>query len=312
MKPLPPFNLNANSQAKFSSHELSESDRVHPTAIDASDRLSTTLFFAAALHAILILGIIFDGEDPANITPSPALEIIMLHNQQNNQSEQADYLADVSQDGGGSSAKRDRPSDPFMAIMPTAQDGIAPKRMEAGKPQDHRVSETSVLTRIHSQQKIELQANTPKTKQPRKNKLTKLDMQVARMTTELNHAKQTYARRPKKLHLTASTQSYVAAGYMARWVEKIERIGNLNLPDAAQRNKLSGSLILEVEIKRDGSLVEVKIIHSSGHQILDDAAKRIVSLSTPFEVFPPKLRAQADHLEIVRTWEFTQTRLTTR
>lgn len=285
-----------------------------PSSISSGDRLGLTLFLAAALHAILVLGIAFDDEDKASITPPPSLEIILVQNQNQDRPDKADYLAQTSQEGGGESDERDRPSNPFTALEPTPIEGMAPMPMEAGAPEAQQQSSSLVLTKIYSDHDVNQSEEAPDTESdlPKKDQLSELDLQIAKMTAELNQAKKAYAKRPKKLQLTASTHEYVAAGYMARWVEKIERIGNLNLPDEAHRNKLHGQLMLEVELKHDGSLIEVKLINSSNHQVLDDAARRIVYLATPFEAFPPKLRAEADHIEIVRTWEFSQSGLVTR
>ncbi|MBE0986579.1 TonB family protein, partial [Escherichia coli] len=46
--------------------------------------------------------------------------------------------------------------------------------------------------------------------------------------------------------------------------KKIERIGNLNYPDEARRQKLYGSLRLLVSINRDGTIYEVQVLESSG------------------------------------------------
>lgn len=285
----------------------------HSDLVSSGDRLSLTLFLAAALHAILVLGLAFDDQDEATVTPPPSLEIILVQNQERDRPEQADYLAQTAQDGGGISEERNRPSNPFTALEQTTQQGIAPQPMEAGAPEAKPQRDSLVLTRIYSDHTIEQSEEVTETEQelPQKDHLAELDMQIAQMTAELDQARKTYAKRPKKLQLTASTHEYVAASYMARWVEKIERIGNLNLPDEAQRRHLEGQLLLEVELRHDGKLVEVKLISSSGHQVLDDAARNIVFLATPFEAFPNKLRQQADHIEIVRTWEFSTSGLVT-
>ncbi len=282
--------------------------------VSAGDRLGLTLFLAAVFHAIIVLGIVFDDADKASIAPPPALEIILVQNQHQKRPEQADYLAQTAQQGGGESEQRDRPSNPFTALEPAPSDGMAPMPMQAGAPETQQREHTLVLTRIYSDYAIaqEQESDISEAELPKREQLSELDLQIAKMTAELNQAKQAYAKRPKKLQLTASTHEYVAAGYMARWVEKIERIGNLNLPDEAHRRHLHGMLMLEVELKHDGSLVEVKLVRSSGQRVLDDAARRIVYLATPFEAFPPALRAEADHIEIVRTWEFSQAGLVTR
>ena len=40
--------------------------------------------------------------------------------------------------------------------------------------------------------------------------------------------------------------------------------------------------------------------------VLDDAAKRIVQMASPYSPFPPDIRRDTDILEITRTWYFTQ------
>ena len=91
---------------------------------------------------------------------------------------------------------------------------------------------------------------------------------------------------------------------MRQWINRVERIGNLNYPDQARRKNLSGTLILDVVINADGSLRTMELRRSSGHQILDDAAKRIVAMASPYNPFPEKLQQQADIIHITRSWEF--------
>ncbi|HIE56227.1 MAG TPA: energy transducer TonB [Chromatiaceae bacterium] len=81
-------------------------------------------------------------------------------------------------------------------------------------------------------------------------------------------------------------------------------MSNLNYPDAAKRKKLYGDLLLHVAVKADGSVSEIRVVRSSGHKILDDAAMRIVRLAAPFAPFPEEIRKEVDILDITRTWQF--------
>ena len=92
--------------------------------------------------------------------------------------------------------------------------------------------------------------------------------------------------------------------YLESWRRKVERIGELNYPAQARARKIYGNLRLLVAIEPDGALREVRVIDSSGHKALDDAAVRIVRLAAPYAPFPPGMRADTDVLEIVRTWQF--------
>ncbi|MEW8292588.1 MAG: energy transducer TonB, partial [Candidatus Thiodiazotropha endolucinida] len=94
------------------------------------------------------------------------------------------------------------------------------------------------------------------------------------------------------------------AAYLDAWRRKVERIGNLNYPDQAKRSRLYGNLVLHVAVKADGSVEQIKVLHSSGHKILDDAAVRIVRLAAPFSPFPNEIRKETDILDITRTWQF--------
>ena len=109
---------------------------------------------------------------------------------------------------------------------------------------------------------------------------------------------------PKRKSINASTKEYKYAAYLDAWRRKVERIGNLNYPDQAKRSKLYGNLVLHVAVKADGSVEHVKVLHSSGHQILDDAAVRIVRLAAPYSPFPNEIRKETDILDITRTWQF--------
>ena len=92
--------------------------------------------------------------------------------------------------------------------------------------------------------------------------------------------------------------------YLESWRRKVERIGKLNYPDEARARKIYGNLQLLVVIEPDGALRDVRVIDSSGHEVLDDAAVRIVRLAAPYAPFPPAMREDTDLLEIVRTWQF--------
>ena len=56
--------------------------------------------------------------------------------------------------------------------------------------------------------------------------------------------------------------------------------------------------------RTDGSVREVTVRRSSGHKALDDAARRIVELASPYSRFPKAIRQETDILHIQRTWRF--------
>ena len=94
------------------------------------------------------------------------------------------------------------------------------------------------------------------------------------------------------------------AFYLESWKRKIEAVGNLNYPAEAKAEGIYGRLRVLVSIYPNGQLKEARILSSSGHPVLDQAALNIVDLASPFAPFPTALRKEADLLEIVRVWEF--------
>jgi len=127
---------------------------------------------------------------------------------------------------------------------------------------------------------------------------------IASLSAEVRRKLEAKAERPRRKFISASTREYKYAAYMEAWRAKVERVGNLNYPDDARKNNLSGSLILDVALNADGSVNQITIRRTSGSQILDDAAIRIVELSSPFAPFPEHIRKETDILHITRTWQF--------
>ena len=98
---------------------------------------------------------------------------------------------------------------------------------------------------------------------------------VARIEAQIDKDLVDYAARPRKKFIGARTQEYRFAQYVEDWRQKIERVGTLNYPEAA-RGKVYGSLLLSVTIRSDGTVVSIDVHRSSGHKVLDDAARRTV------------------------------------
>lgn len=63
-------------------------------------------------------------------------------------------------------------------------------------------------------------------------------------------------------------------------------------PSVAARSGLGGSLTVEFSIAKTGELLEVNLLDSSGHAILDESAMKAIKSAAPYFPFPPRLRAQ--------------------
>lgn len=128
--------------------------------------------------------------------------------------------------------------------------------------------------------------------------------EIARLTASLEAKTAAYANRVRRKSVSASTREFRYATYLSAWARKVERIGNLNYPQAAKEQHLYGSLILHVAVRSDGSVERIRVVRSSGYDLLDEAAIQIVELGAPYSPFPPDIAAETDVLDIVRTWQF--------
>jgi protein TonB len=129
---------------------------------------------------------------------------------------------------------------------------------------------------------------------------------MAQLQARVSQQWDEYQKRPKRAFVGANVREYAFASYVMDWVTKVERVGNLNYPEAARRQGVYGSLKLTVSIYADGRIEAVDVDRSSGSKILDAAAIKIVELAAPYARFPEEMRKKADILSITRTWTFTR------
>ena len=264
--------------------------------VTATDRLALTLFFALVIHAMVILGITFgmyDDPEPENVLPTLDITIATRNTPA---PDEADYLAQTSQDGGGNVSEKIKPTMTMPEMAPVVE------------PQQPIPAPTQIITALESDiQLVEESKETPETEQPDRKaaELIERMMEMDILSEQISESRQAYAQRPRQVFISARTQEYKYANYMSEWVKKVERVGNLNYPAAARRGKISGKLMMEVALNADGTVHEISILRPSGEPIIDEAAKRIVNLAAPFPPFPPEILENTDILNITRTWEFS-------
>ena len=270
----------------------------------ASDRFLVFLLLASLIHALVILGIGYEKPEPDKIKKSLAITLVL--NPSREPPEKADFLAQENQMGSGTGEKKALPRSQPLPRPAPAGTGQHPERTAETKP--HRKTRPRpALVQERSEKKIAADDGEDEepTPEPRKLSAELLSQQIAEVSTELSRSLATTTRRPKIVYINSvNAHKYKAAAYEHSWQQKIERIGNLNYPEEARRRKLSGSLLLSVGIRPDGSVYSIKVRQSSGYPALDAAAEHIVRMASPFAPFPEALRQEADVLVITRTWRF--------
>ena len=273
-------------------------------SVTTNDRLATTLFLAAAVHALFILGISFNADKATPENSPPTLDITLVQRPSPEKPQQADYLAQQHQQGGGTTTEhvREKSDKPGDSKLPGQQQAAPPPSSASNTRNGH----TEVLTRTASEQAVTAQVEQKKTaKKIDIDKLMQRSRVIARLEAQQAAQRQAYAKRPDPKYLYASTQKSVDAAYIRYWTLRVEQIGNLNYPEKARKQRLTGSLLIEVNLHPDGSLTSIRLLKSSGKKVLDDAAVRIVRLAAPFAAVPAAVLEGRNELRIVRTWVFT-------
>ena len=269
-------------------------------------RLWLAIAISLAVHGLLMT-LHFSFPDASKAMREKALDIVLVNAKSAKKPTHAQALAQANLDGGGNTDENRRLKTP---LPPTQQQtsGTEIERMQR-RMRELEVAQQKMLTEAKTARAVAAARNAAEQPVPSPS-VSGLDLAesaraMARLEGEISKSMDEYNKRPRKKNIGARTEEYRFAQYIEDWRQKVERIGTLNYPEAA-RGKLYGSLVLTVSINHDGSLNRVDINRSSGYKVLDEAARRIVQMASPYSAFPPEIRRDTDILEITRTWYFTQ------
>jgi protein TonB len=277
------------------------------------DRLTLAIAASLLAHLAILFGVTFNFPQPKFDKIASSLEVVLVNNKTQAQPKESKLLAQDNLDGGGNT-DADRQVKTPLPVLPQT------------KPiQDERVAQQKIKQLERETQKLMAAAGEmpqipefSALKHATDNKLTPAinatelvmrSLDIARLKAQIDQDHDNYQKRPKRKFIGARTKEYRFARYVEDWRMKVERIGNLNYPEAARKEKLYGNLQLTVGIRSDGSLESIEINRSSGKKVLDEAAINIVKLAgqNGFAPFPPDISRDTDILHITRTWVFAST-----
>lgn len=283
-------------------------------------------------HA-LVLTLHFQPELKRFKDQLPTLEVMLVNSKTKRAPTRAEVLAQANLDRGGNRDEKHL----MKSALPSVRAPIAPlpsseaaarlsQQADELQREKARVAQLeqdalALLTQLKQTQKVNSlstppnlktasrgQAQSPAAKPtPSPSPISEDTLQaIAKLEAVIAKQQEAYATRPKRQFIGARTQEYRFATYVEQWRQKVERLGNLNYPEAAKIQQLHGQLQLTVNIKADGQIESVRVQRSSGLPILDEAAKHIVQMAAPFEPFPTEIKKDTDVLSITRTWTFTE------
>lgn len=283
----------------------------HYSGLKPTARMQAGAVLSLVVHAIVILGIGFKVPDPKlfkdNAQP---MDVVLVNAKTQSRPKQADAYAQHNLDGGGNTDQNRRAKSPLPVAReakPHSDVTLAQRRVQQLEQQAKQLmtqQKPSATTVPVAPTQPEPQAETRPG--PTAADLLQRSAEIARLEAQISRDWESYQKRPRRRFVGARTQEFRFARYVEDWRLKIERVGELNYPQAARDQKLYGSLIVTVSIKADGALEKVEINRPSGHKLLDEAALRIVQLAAPFAPFPADISKDTDILSITRTWTFTR------
>ncbi len=283
------------------------------TSMDWDDRFSKALIFSIIAHIVFMFGVYFKPVNPKLLqNDTPPLEVVLVNARSQQKPLKADVLAQANLEGGGQVEEDRQASSPLPASSEDRP--LSAEKQLQQKVQALEQEAEILLRQIESKYAVpevppapprEPAPPVPETP-PAPTDLALRSLEMARLQARIEQQWDEYQKRPRRLSVGARAKEYSAARYVEDWRIKVERIGNLNYPEAARRAGMHGSLVLTVSIRADGSIESVQIVRPSGSRILDAAALKIVELAAPYGPFSEEMRKKWDVLDISRTWAFTR------
>ena len=277
----------------------------------ARDRLSSTLFLAALFHGVLIMGISFQGEEePVADSAATNLEVVLVKSLSSSEvePEDAQLLSQQNLIGSGNA-----PEDAAVQVAREQQqtpstDGLdqpVPKQSETAAREGTAVA--AALTSEREQQiKMSRYADNGE-RQPQSFKRKSLpgtDNPVE-IVSKPDLATVLPSAKPRELVISANTKESRISSYLESWKREIEKIGTLHYPHLLGPAETSKNPTLQVAIAADGSLQQVIVMRSSGNREVDQAAREILQIASPFDAFPEFLQHDYDVLRFAYEWHFS-------
>jgi len=282
-----------------------------PQRTPIGDRFGSTLFLAALVHGVIILGVTFTAGSLVNPT-LPSLNVTLVADTGRDEDvDDADFLANRDQRRAGRAAPGTRPTTTLAADEPTTQAGDPyGADLEDGTPREATPSAEQLVSRGQSDSRVSATPQPTDAAAPMPQRAAALLRHVVPRTTaiELSLRAELPSQKDdsRTLLATPSTQASGLAEYLDAWRRRVERIGTANYPRELLGDEAQARPTLEVVIRADGRLDDIIVRRSSGDQALDQAALKILRLAAPFDPLPENLRADYDVLRFAYEWDFFQ------
>ena len=237
------------------------------------ERLYFTGVIALGVHVVVLLGFNSSSRQPAPVSPPLSIALQRAGDAQTQDGSQT--AADTPQ------TAETRKAQPFSGPPDTPTQNQTPEAATSPNPRPTRVPPEPIgrLKPTLDRQSLTQQ-------------ILNLDQQAEKKLGD-----------SRTRHLTnVGAPSTDEAAYLTMWRRKCERMGGNNYPPG----RLQGELTMRVVIHHTGKLLDVALLRSSGHPILDEAALETVRQAAPYQPFNVSMRKRYDRLSFTRTWQFSR------
>jgi protein TonB len=273
------------------------------------DRLPAMLFLAALIHGILIIGITFNPYLLDQFADAISLEVTIVANpdQRIDRPDEAEYLAQVSQLGGGNTTDEVRATAPLESASSVNNLGE-----ESGErlldATEHVLSADQVLTTEHDR---DLRVADELRDQPHPENSTAIALEMGNDETlplpqDEDATMSIHDDDPRHLITSVDTRESTIAAYLDNWKRRIEAVGDEYFAELGDLDGLTGSPTLQVKIEASGQLSEVIIRKSSGSRVVDQAALDILRRASPYAPFPEEVAVDYDRVQFAYKFLFSK------
>lgn len=267
--------------------------------------LPLAVVIAVSLHIFLIFGITFTSGVSA---VDMAQEVATVLTQNTEKNEEARFIANASQEGGGQVRQQLRLetndiSPDTSKEIEDVEDIINLKKQVRQQNYQQSYLRTTLSVR-HT--KSEQDNKSEKKMADLKSQEARIRKKIQTLEAQLSQRQQVFASKTKIETVDSNSTTHgKAAGYLENFRTHVERVANQYYPAQAKAQRITGDVRLMVIISSDGNVKAIRLLESSGSVILDEAAKQSVRQSAPYGKFTKEMEDIVE-LRIVRTWRYSE------
>ncbi len=259
---------------------------------------------SVALHAFVIFGIGFAaGTSPDDM----AQEVATVFSQNTEKNEDARFIANASQEGGGEVRQQLRQEtnqispDTDEEISET-QDIINLQKQTRQQAYQQSYLRTTLSVRYTNSQSDNEHEKKQDDLEAQEERIRK---KIRTLEAQLSQKQQDFASKTNTQTVTGNATTHgVAASYLENFRRHVERVANQYYPEQARRQNIMGDVRLMVIVDAKGQVKAITLLESSGSKILDEAAKQSVRQSAPYGHFDKEM-GELQELRIIRTWRYS-------